>query len=149
SARMAARWYLGLCCGLLALTPLRACDTPVFRYAREHWAVDPYEAVLFHRGPLSAADRDSIARLEREADRNQPHCTLQQVDVAEPLSDYLQALWQIQTAPELPWLVVRYPAAARLRVPAWAGHLDAGTVESLLESPARQEIARRLHAGDA
>ena len=38
-----------------ALAP--TCNIPVFRYALERWPADSYEVILFHRGPLTAAEQ--------------------------------------------------------------------------------------------
>ena len=37
--------------------PAGACDVPVFSYAMQYWAPDPYRVYVFHSEPLSAADQ--------------------------------------------------------------------------------------------
>ncbi len=39
------------------------CSVPVFRYALEHWAGDPYQAVVLHRGPLPDAGQALVRKL--------------------------------------------------------------------------------------
>src|SRR5262245_34589200 len=92
---------------LLLAGSATACNVPVFRYALERWPADPYEIVLFHHGPLSAAEQALAARLEKHA-----NLTLERADVTR-LNGELQKLYEEQKKPELPWLVVRYPAVAR------------------------------------
>jgi hypothetical protein len=125
---------------LLCFRPAAACNVPVFRYALERWPADPYEVVLFHRGPLSAADQALLARLEK-------HANLKRANVTR-LDGELQTLYEAQKNPELPWLVVRYPAAARNDAVVWAGRLSDGAVRTLLDSPVRRELARRIAAGE-
>jgi hypothetical protein len=67
---------------------------------------------------------------------------------AEPDAAALE-LWKAQDKPELPWMIVLYPLAARMPAPVWAGRLSAGAARRLVESPARQELARRLLAGES
>jgi hypothetical protein len=136
---------------LLSTSPAHACNIPVFRYALEHWPADPYEIVVFHRGPLSPADQAAVALLEQDATGTlrSANGTLRLVDLAKQPQPPMRALFEAQVAPQLPWLVVRYPAAANLGADAWAGRLSADAVHALLDSPIRQEIARRLLAGES
>ncbi len=65
---------LALAAGALAWQGrAEACSVPVFRYALERFPSDPYEFVVFHRGPLSAEDKKVIAATEKLAeDENWP-----------------------------------------------------------------------------
>src|SRR5262249_14378219 len=75
--------------------------------------------------------------------------TLQTVDLNQPTDEALEQLFQAEQSPELPWLVVRYPAASKIQENVWSGRLRAEVIRCLLDSPGRQEIAQRLLAGDA
>jgi hypothetical protein len=139
-----------LACGLiLCATPAHACNIPVFRYALEHWPADPYQIVIFHRGPLGPADQAAVALLEKDAAGTllSANGTVRLVDLAQDPEPSLRELFEAQGAPKLPWLVVRYPAGANLGANAWAGRLSADAVHALLDSPLRQEIVRRLLGG--
>jgi hypothetical protein len=46
-------------------------------------------------------------------------------------------------------MVVKYPRKTGIELPAWAGPVSAETVGTLLESPARRDIAQKLLSGDA
>jgi len=37
---------------VMGALPVWACDVPVFRFALERWPADPYQATIFHKGPL-------------------------------------------------------------------------------------------------
>ncbi|PIW14960.1 MAG: hypothetical protein COW34_07135, partial [Armatimonadetes bacterium CG17_big_fil_post_rev_8_21_14_2_50_66_6] len=52
---------------LLGGRPVSACSVPVFQYALERWPADPYEVVVFHRGPLSEQDQ-ATAKWLKERD---------------------------------------------------------------------------------
>ena len=51
------------CVGVSTASPAIGCQIPVFRYALERWPSDPYELVIFHRGPLSGGDQSALDSL--------------------------------------------------------------------------------------
>jgi hypothetical protein len=61
----------------------------------------------------------------------------------------MQKLWQQQSNAALPWMVIRFPESESDSLPFWAAPLNADTAKSLIDSPARQEIATRLLKGDS
>jgi hypothetical protein len=123
---------------LTVALPARACNVPVFRYALEHWAGEPYQVMLYHRGPLGAED---LARIEALEQASPVRVQFRSIDLAVQACD--------ERPERLPWLVVRYPASARPGEPVWQGPLDDGIAAGLLDSPCRRELARRLLAGDS
>ncbi|MCX7045913.1 MAG: hypothetical protein NTX50_10575 [Candidatus Sumerlaeota bacterium] len=141
-----------LAAGLIGIGDfLHACSVPVFRYALERWEAEPYEAFLFHRGPLSNKDKaawDSLTSksLDEQAPAN---VNCHAVDLAQPLSKELQEIWDNCSGSDLPWMVVLFPPS-EARVPlVWKGRFDRKIAEGLLDSPKRQEIARHILAGDS
>jgi hypothetical protein len=130
--------------GLLLAGDVRACSTPVFRHALENWAPSPYEAVVLHRGPLSAEALRAVQLLE-EAPTN---VEVRQVDAAAVTED-LRRVWE-KGDPQMsaPWLVLRRESGDE-RVVVWSGPLNAANATAVLDSPARREIVRRLAAGDS
>ena len=116
-----------------------ACTIPVFRYALERWRADDYEAVIFHRGPAP----DEIKALVKEI-RQSANLDIVTVDLSGTVAEPMKKLWQAQTNPSLPWMVVRYPKGLGIETNVWAGALSREMVLSLSESPARREMARRL-----
>jgi len=130
----------------LLCAPLRACSVPVFRYALERWNADPYVVTLFHRGELSAGQRAQVERLRSLGAGHAANVRWRLVDV-ESAADFdgrMRELLESQRLPELPWLVVQSPAT---RMEVWSGKLTSLAEERLFDSPMRQEIARRLLAG--
>jgi len=133
---------------VLTPAPARACNIPVFRYALDWWPSDPYRLTVFHRGPIAAEHRDAINAMEKHADGTTPAVTLELVDLAKN-PDGVKGVPTPAATVDLPWLVVRYPAATRINVPVWSGGLRAAVPGLLLDSPARRELARRIRGGDS
>jgi len=133
---------------ILVPAPARACNIPVFRFALDRWPSDAYRLTVFHRGPLSAEQRDSIKAMEKHADGKHPVVALELVDLAANPNG-VEGIPVPKDGSEFPWLVVRYPAATRINVPIWSGPLLAGVPAALLDSPARREIGRRIQGGDS
>lgn len=134
--------------GLLPSVPTQACSIPVFRYALERWRPDAYEAVLFHRGPLSAEAQALVAEL-RQAGRGRINLKTLTIDLAGPVAEPWQHLWQKQGDVALPWLVVRYPKGVDIASWVWAGAPSREVLGVLTGSPSRHEIVRRLLAGES
>jgi len=128
-----------------------ACNVPVFRYALERWPAEPYEFVLFHRGTLSEADQAVVDALKATSQEGKglANLTFFTVDLAAKPDAAREQLWSRQTNAALPWLLVRAPRSEDTAPPMWAGRLDREVVHSLIDSPARREIARRLLRGDS
>jgi hypothetical protein len=138
---------------LLAPRPARACQIPVFRYALERWAAEPYEVVVFHQGPLGPEEKQLVQRLH-EAEKSATNIVVADADLSRPLPDSLQQLWKTQAERAVDakgaWMVVRRTEQGEDDLPpAWAGRLDAANVAALLDSPARREVAKRVLAGES
>lgn len=129
-----------------------ACNVPVFRFALERWRPDPYRAVLFHRGELTDAQREQIRPLEEQREKSQSNLAFRTVDVSQ-LDDAAEesaadrALLAALGEAQLPLLVVQYPAHLNIQKPVWSGPPDREALRSLVDSPARQELIRRLAEG--
>ncbi len=131
---------------LVLSTAAQACNVPVFRYALERWRPDKYEIVLFHRGTLPKEDQSALAPVYKAEDEELLKVTLVNLD-KQPLAENLQQLWDSQREAQAPWMTVLYPTQLRIETPVWAGRLTAEVATSLLDSPARQEVAKRLTSG--
>ncbi len=128
---------------------LAACSVPVFRYALEKWPSDPYELVIFHKGGLPADLQSIVERLRDDkhpAGRQFTNLHIRTVDLTNDPPEDLAPLWKEQQEAALPWLVVRYPLTHRIPS-AWAGPFTPEAVTQLLDSPARQEMAKRVLKG--
>jgi hypothetical protein len=137
---------------LLTAAPARACNVPVFRYALERWPADPYEVIVFHRGPLSPADTALADALAKLADADAPiaNFTFERVDLEKkPDKELVRLFESLPDKDNLPLLVVCYPAPSGISANAWSGRLSTDAVRRLLDSPARREVVRRIVGGDS
>src|SRR5215207_5160949 len=73
----------------------RACQIPVFRYALERWAAEPYEVVVFHQGPLGPAEKELVARLGA-AQKAATNLDVTDADLSGKVDEPLQRLWKAQ-----------------------------------------------------
>jgi hypothetical protein len=129
---------------------LLACNVPVYRYALERWKPDPYRVTLLHRGPLSDEQRTLIKPLEEppsESRGQAANVAFRTVDVSELDEATFKQLVATEKDPQLPWLVVQYPAHLRIEAPVWRGPMDSSAIARLAGSSIREELVRRLAEG--
>lgn len=133
--------------------PAIACNIPVFRYALERWSSDEIKVTVFHDSSLLAKQLSSIDSLRSAATSGGGNANILVETVStESIPRTLQSLWE----------QVRKEASSDLNSPiavahgkhrkgpfiAWVGSLvDASS--TLVDSPVRQKLAKRLLAGDA
>jgi hypothetical protein len=138
--------------GILAIfvlpLPSQACSIPVFRYALERWRPSPYEFLVYHRGPLTDADKKALKEVERTAaDAN---IEITDVDLDGRVDSASKAIWEKHGGKNaLPWVIVRFPDADLKMPPAWSGSLDAPRINSLIDSPLRQQMANGFFRGES
>src|SRR5262245_22066708 len=127
---------------------LWACNVPVFRWALEKWRPDDYEVVVLHRGPLAGAEAKALTRLQRWGPREAfvANVEVRLVDLAGKVDDEDRAL--VPENARLPWVAARARSAEGKLVVAWSGPLTLDSSDFLVASPARQEVSRRLLAGE-
>jgi len=145
--RVGCRLLLGFCL-LITPVPGRACDIPVFRYALENWPADPYPVLVFYRHDLSPAPQILLDSLRHSSAAGAANLALTTVDLSTPLEPPLHQLWDAQSNPTLPWMVVVYPGAPLSAAPVWSAPFTSSTVSELLDSPLRSECGRRLLQGE-
>ncbi|MFK8114553.1 MAG: hypothetical protein AB8B91_20295 [Rubripirellula sp.] len=130
-----------------------ACQVPVFRYALERWPADNYELVVLHDGPLSDEHQKAVHRL-RESDHQSPASANVNVRVvaADQAGDrLLKSIWAKHGKAGEPVLASLYPTTAA-EIPdrlISAGPLEIERVDQVVDSPLRQEIAKRLVSGES
>ncbi|MBI3879561.1 MAG: hypothetical protein HY301_05795 [Verrucomicrobia bacterium] len=145
-----ARWLLSLGAVLCAVS-VWACSVPVFRYALEHWTGDPFQAFVFHRGPLTESQQATARDLGPDglAGKVRANLSVRTVDLNRNPPPELSELSRTVEIGALPWLVVKFPASSRLKSAVWSGPLSAESVGLLLDSPARKEIVQCLGDGQS
>ena len=124
----------------VATWPACACTLPVFRSALETWVADPYQAIVFSRGALSA-DAQSFSKSLQD---NPSNLRVAFVDVDNPASPDALKIWKAHGEPALPWMAVSFPRNGPL---AWSGAPDAAGLAILLDSPARKKLRGELLDG--
>jgi hypothetical protein len=101
-----------------------SCTVPVFRFALDRWPGDSFRLEV---SPSDAA-RPEVARFLRNFGANSPlNLTVSRLPAGAAAS------------------ILRWPHADS---PLWEGALDGGAIDALTGSPARQELVKRLLAGD-
>ncbi|HNT35668.1 MAG TPA: hypothetical protein PKH07_11795, partial [bacterium] len=129
--------------------PTNACEIPVYEYALRFWSQDDYLFLIYHKGVLSESQQSLADSLTQSAS-DTANFLLRTVDL-ETNEDpqVLSLLKEMPESADLPRMSVHYPISARISKELFSMKLSRESVEILLNSPLRSEIARRLMAGDA
>lgn len=136
-----ARPSLPLATALLALVAqfAGACQVPVFRYALERWAPAEYRLTITPaEAGLSAEEKRGLDQLRATITDETAPLNLA-IEIAPPSGS-----GPAQMALNFP-LKPREPA----KPPIWQGPFTVESVQQLIDSPVRQEIRKRLLAGES
>ncbi|MFA6563670.1 MAG: hypothetical protein WCV00_17330 [Verrucomicrobiia bacterium] len=134
--------------GWAATHDVAACNVPVFRYALERWPADAYRVTVFHRGELAAAQKEVVQALVA-ASESSANLVVAAVDAAKELPAHHKDAWNLVKDAALPTVLVQYPASAQTDRPLWSGPLTVENARSLVDSPARRQLAERLQKGES
>lgn len=133
-----------------------ACQVPVFRYALERWNADRYRITVLHEMPLNESQSGALARLRKAAETSARFAAsidvrIVNVSDGEEVAPRLLAKWKSQDDPSNPLVLVDYPRANSIsrKDSMFQGELTESAVDSLLDSPVRRQIAKRLGSGDS
>lgn len=132
-----------------ACVSVRACDTPVYRYAMYRWTPMAYDAFYFHRGPISKADRELHQSLFGStkggvaANWLLTDVDLDRKNALDVLPDPVKKRWQSESAKPLPRYLIFSPWGAEV----FCGPADSATARQLVESPTRAEIGKAFDQG--
>ena len=145
--------HLFLTAILLAASSAFACQVPVFRYALEQWSSDKYEVIILHDGPIRQSDQSNIEALRSSADAAHGivNAEFRVVEASSLVDDPLAAIWSQHGQSDEPIVAVLYPQQAQ-ELPdrlVQVTPLSKTSTEYLAQSPVRQEIAKRLLAGES
>jgi hypothetical protein len=130
-----------------------ACSVPVFRYALEKWKSDTYQVVVFYDGQLTDEQQavvDSLS-VDGKAGKQSANVQVHAFDVKklDPQEDAeLIELWKAEETEELPRMALYFPPNSLAHGRIWSGEPTKDAVDSLLDSPARREAARRILKGE-
>lgn len=123
--------------GTMTVSNAFACAVPVFRYALERWPSDTYTITQFRSGPLPPAEQAIADAWQAAATNFTANITLTDRNVSG------------NTHFPLPWLTVDFPDEKAMPLAAWRGPFTADATRSLLDSPVRRELIRRIIQGDS
>ncbi len=145
-----SRWFLmylaAAAVWCITWVPAWGCNVPVFRYALERWAPDPYYLGVFH----TADDEQAVSGLLATLEDRPVNVFAEGVDVDELEEDDWRLSGIELDRENLPWAVMRYPPRGPQTPPiAWSGQLDEETLDLLTNSSVRQEVVRRLLTGES
>ncbi len=136
---------------LVSVGAVAVCSVPVFRYALERWPSDDYVAVVFHRGALSGASTHLIEDVapDSRASLEIANIELRAVDLDGDPEEGMLEVWEEAGGDRTPWMVVTYPESGGNNDVIWSGPISKENVEAVMDSPKRQELARRILDGDS
>jgi hypothetical protein len=126
---------------------------PVFRYALERWRPDPYELVIVHNGPLSDAQKPILVHLEESlVGPKGPIVNLRYETINLTKEKEQLGYWKkLHGDSKSPTVHLFYPHEAYQKDsrPIWSGAFTTESVDAILDSPIRQELVKRILAGDS
>ena len=143
--------------GLLVLLPLSAfaCPVPVFRYALERWAPDYYDAVIISRGRI--AENDPAVSFLRSKMEEGLNLRISEIDIASNTKDaansepaeMIKSLLEGRMPEKMPAMALWYPWQRGQTPPVWLDEFTSSAMTALIQSPKRQELAKRLTKGQS
>lgn len=137
---------------LLAASISAACNIPVFRYALERWHPDKTELIAFVDESLTKEDKSFLKKLEDAAATSDGSANIELTRATPTKPGEHAEVWKSASAedkPSLPYFVFRTKVKER-PVISWQGSgVQSASDAKLLDSPARQELRKRLLKGDS
>lgn len=134
---------------VLFTTTAWACKVPVFRYALERWNADKYEVLVIHDDSISTSSQLLVDKLKSPKLAETLNLEVKSISQQSLRDKRLVQLWENRTNPSEPLMVVLFPKTAA-EVPdriLASMPLTEANVQTLLESPLRKQIAKRLSEG--
>lgn len=127
-----------------------ACQVPVFRYALERWPPDAYQVLIYHQDPLSEETK-KVADWLSEQIESQTHPANLAVTLVNLAREEDQTLLNIhqKLGGGSPLMVLFYPPYSGIGRPIWSGPASLETAQSIVDSPVRREIMKKLITGDS
>ena len=150
---MKSRIIQAMIAWLAVCSVAEACQVPVFRYALERWRPDPYELVIVHHGPLAKEQTPILVHLEESlVGPKGPVVNLryETIDLAKEKQqlDHWKKLHGDSKAATA-HLFYPHEAYRKDSRPIWSGSFTKENINSVLDSPTRRELVKRILAGDS
>jgi len=131
--------------------PAQGCSIPVYRYALERWEPEVYDITVFQRGEIPAEAKQLILDLDRSSWSQEKHFnySLNLADWDEAQGQDAARFGLESPPPEFPWVTVRHAAPGHGAEVLLSGPLREEWIQAVIDSPARQAVARRLIGGES
>jgi len=152
------RWSVLCALWLYAAGCAWSCNTPVYRYALEHWDPSPYLLIVCHQGAKSPAQERLDELLAPADDGPVSNLECHHLDLArkdDPLRKQLEealgkTIEELVPAADEPQVLLLWPFAhGRRNGVLWSGPLKDLDLKALVDSPFRHDLARGLLQGQA
>lgn len=142
------KWLTALGLTLLTIVGiLHACQVPVFRYALERWESDKYQLFLVTPRTLTEQERAEVDSFKKTLpDTN---LTFTEINVSTISEADLWKLPEINTSISSPQLFLFHPEKLNQTTPIANLPLSAHSLNTIIDSPARNSIVKSLVAGDS
>lgn len=111
----------------------------------ERWPADYYEGIVIHKGTLT--DDDPAAMLLQNQKAEFLNLRISPIDLTSSETGDLTGLLGGPVPETLPAIVLWYPSSKGRAAPFWTGQFTVEAVEAMIKSPKRQELSKRLIAG--
>ncbi len=141
---------------LVVVAIAESCRIPVFRYALERWPPGTFELVLFHSGELTGKDAATLQQFQRRVqEKDRPaNVRMETINVArDELSHEQRQLGQSVGIDidnlKIPHAVLLFPRSRGRLAVAWHGPFSTETLDAVIDSPARQQIAEWILGGES
>ncbi len=143
-------FFICILCLFLFFTSVFPCNVPVFRYALERWQADCYEVFIFHKGRMNPESESIVNWLKLSSVSEIPYSNYKVniIDLDNKLEGPLKDIWESLDSPKLPCMVVINPSSLYIGGNVWSVPLTEETARALIQSPVRQEIAKRIIDGE-
>ncbi|HCE42486.1 MAG TPA: hypothetical protein DET40_02940 [Lentisphaeria bacterium] len=127
-------------------------STPLFQLGQQKWEPDSYRGIVVFSGEHPADKEKGLNFIEgRIQDKARAlNLVVGRADINDKsiIDEKTNGILKTFKPDRLPFTVIYFPAISDVEIPLWAGYLTATVAESICDSPARREIARRLIKGD-
>ncbi|MBN2292064.1 MAG: hypothetical protein JXM70_06535 [Pirellulales bacterium] len=153
--RLFSRVLTTLLASGIATAAAQACNTPVYRYAMYNWRTTPYHVLFFHNPAEKSGEAQKVNRLLSEliASQQSVNMELTEVDTTdgksidklpEPIKKSWERARKKHAAKKSGWLHIIFSPWGR---ELYSGQLNAETLRSITESPAREQMGELLSQG--
>jgi hypothetical protein len=138
----------------ISMSPLSACNIPVFRYALERWKPDSCRLLIFHETQLASQDASMVRSIQLESADTQgsTNYTMELVDLRNEMKGDHAFLWNSVKANaqgKMPYATLQCKISQDKTLTQWHGSLSDLSKKGLFADKTTIAITKRLLSGDA